>query len=128
MLRNVIAVLAGGLVAAVLFQVGAVVAFVGLYGIPLGASPGPPGSGYFAINLGFAALAAVAAGWVTARLAGPRPLAPVGALAVVLAAVVSWGFTKPASQWPGWYPPVLALVGLVGALAGGILRGGRAPG
>ena len=125
MLRNVIAVLAGGLIAAVLYQVGAVVGFVGLYGIPLGASPDPPGSAYFAINLGFAMLAAVAGGCATARWAGSRGMAPVGVLAVVLAAVVLWGFTKPASRWPGWYPPVLALVGMGGAFAGGVLLKGR---
>jgi len=115
-------------VATVLFQVGAVISLVGLYGIPLGASPGPPGPGYFALNLGFAVLAAVVAGWVTARLAGSRPRVAVGLLAVALVVVVLWGFTKPASQWPGWYPAVLALVGLVGALAGGFLRAGRAAG
>ncbi len=119
--------LAGVIVATVLFWAGAVVAFVSLYGIPLGASPGPPGVGYFALNLGFAALSAMVAGWVTARLGRPSHLIPVGALAVVLAGVVLWGFTKPASQWPGWYPPVLALVGLTGALTGGVLRAGRAP-
>jgi hypothetical protein len=118
----VIAVLAGGLVATVLFQVGAVIAFVSLYGIPLGASPGPPGVRYFAMNLGFAALAAMVAGWVTARVARPRPRPAVGALAVVLAAVALWGFTKPASQWPRWYPVALGGIAVAGTVLGGVLR------
>jgi hypothetical protein len=42
--------------------------------------------------------------------------------------VALWGFTKPASHWPEWYAPVLALIGLTGALAGGVLRAGRARG
>jgi hypothetical protein len=125
--RSLIAVLAGGVVAAVLFQVGAVSAFVGLYGIPLGASAGPPTVGYFVLNLGFAGIAALAGGWLTARLARQWPLAHVGVLALVLAAVALWGFTGPASQWPPWYPPALALVALAGTLAGALLRSGRVP-
>jgi hypothetical protein len=122
--RSLIAVLAGAVVAAVLFQVGAAVAFVTLYGIPLGASPGRPTVGYFVLNLGFAGIAAMAGGWVTARLARQRRRIYVGALALVLAAMALWGFSQPASQWPGWYPSVLALVGLVGTLAGGLHRRG----
>jgi hypothetical protein len=66
---GIIAVLAGGAIAAILFQVGAAVAFVVLYGIPLGASPGPPTVSYFVLNLGFAGIAAIAGGWLTAGLA-----------------------------------------------------------
>jgi hypothetical protein len=121
-MRSLIAMLAGGLLAAVLFQVGAVVALVALYGIPLGASSGPPTVGYFVLNLGFAGIAAGAGGWLTARLARRRPLSHVGVLSLVLAVLVLWGFTRPASQWPEWYPPVLALIGVVGTLAGGFMR------
>jgi hypothetical protein len=119
-------VFAGGIIAAALFQLGALAAFVGLYGIPLGASSERPSVSYFALNLGCSALAAVTGGWVTARLARQRPLAHVGTLALVLAAVVLWGFTRPPSQWPGWYPPALALVAVAGTLAGGFLRRSRA--
>lgn len=124
--RSIIAVLAGGAVAAVLFQVGAAVAFVVLYGIPLGASPGRPTVGYFVLNLGFAGIAAIAGGRLTARLARQRIRTHVGALALVLAGMSLWGFSRPASQWPSWYPPVLALVGVAGALAGGLPRRGGA--
>jgi len=121
-MRSLIAVLAGGTVAAVLFQIGAVLAFVMLYGIPLGAAPGPPSVGYFGLNLGFAALAALAGGRITANLARRRRRAHVAIVAVGLAAMAVWGFSGPASHWPGWYPPTLALVGLAGVLAGGIPR------
>jgi hypothetical protein len=122
--RSILAVLAGGAVAAILFQVGAAVAFVVLYGIPLGASPGAPTVGYFVLNLGFAGIAAIAGGRLTASLAPHRRRTNVGTLALVLAAVALWGFSQPASQWPGWYPPILALVGLVGTLVGGLYRRG----
>jgi hypothetical protein len=124
-LRSVLAVLAGGIVAVVLFQLGAIIAFVTLYGIPLGASPGPPSAGYFAANLGFAAIAAVVGGWVTARFAQPRPLVATGFLAVILAVIAVSAFSKPGSQWSAWFPPVLALIALAGTLAGGLLRVGR---
>jgi hypothetical protein len=120
--RSLIAVIAGGAVAAVLFQVGAAVAFIVLYGIPLGASPGEPGISYFALNLGFAAVAAFAGGRITSRLARKGTQAHVVVVGVVLATLAFWGFSRPTSQWPGWYPPVLALVGLVGAYAGGVKR------
>jgi hypothetical protein len=51
---GITAVLAGGAIVAILFQVGAAVAFVVRYGIPLGASPGPRTVSYFVLNLGFA--------------------------------------------------------------------------
>jgi hypothetical protein len=122
--RGIIAVIAGGAVAAVLFQVGAAVAFVVLYGIPLGASPGPPSVSYFVLNLGFAAIAAIAGGRLTASLARQGRQTPVAALSLLLAAVALWGFSQPGSQWPGWYPPILALVGLVGTLTGGLYQRG----
>ena len=127
-MRSLTAVLVGGIVAAVLFQLGAVIALLSFYGIPLGASPTPPGPGYFALNLGCSAVAAVVGGWVTARVAADRPLAHAGAVAVLLGALVLWGFAKPASQWPSWYPPVLALVGLAGLLVGAVLWRSRTPG
>ncbi len=121
-MRNIVAVIVGVTVAVVLFQVGAAVAFVALYGIPLGASPGPPGIGYFALNLGFAAAAAFAGGRVTRRIASQRSSAPIMVVAVVLVGLALWGFSRPASQWPGWYPPVLACVALLGTYAGGKAR------
>ena len=121
-MRSIVAVIIGGAVAAVLFQVGAAVAFVALHGIPLGASPGPPGISYFALNLGFAAAAAFAGGRITRGIASQRPLVPVMVVGVALAVLALWGFSRPASQWPGWYPPVLACVALLGTYAGGKAR------
>ncbi len=116
---SIIAVFAGGAIAAPLFQVGAAVRFVLLYGIPLGASPEAPTVNYFVLNLGFAGIAAIGGGRLSASLDPRKRRINVGALALVLAAVALWGFSQPASQRPGWYPPLLTLVGLVGALVGG---------
>lgn len=124
-MRSVIAALVGGAVAAVLFQVGAAVALVVLYGIPLGASPGPPSASYFVLNLGSAGIAAMVGGRLTASLARKGHGISVGALALVLAAVALRGFSQPGSQWPDWYPPILALVAVIGTLAGGLSTGHR---
>jgi hypothetical protein len=123
--RNVIAVLAGGLTGAALYQLGAVIALVVLYGIPLGSSPEPPGVPYYILNLSFAALAAGAAGLVTARLARPDPRAAIALVAVILAGVSLWGFTRPASQWPAWYAPVLAMIALTAVGIAGYRAGKR---
>jgi hypothetical protein len=124
-LRSVLAMLIGGIVAAVLFQVGAIVALLGVYGIPLGAESPNPGVLYFVINLGFAALGAGLGGWLAARLVGGRPLVPAAALALGLAVLALWGFSRPSSQWPAWYPGALALVGGGAALVGGVVRRGQ---
>ena len=98
-------------------------ALVGLYGMPLGLrAEGPPTVSYFVLNLGFAAIAAIVAGRVTGSLARHRRWTHIVALGLGLAAIALWGFSGPASQWPAWYPPILALVGLVGTLAGGLHR------
>ena len=121
-MRSMVAILAGGAVAVVLFQVGAAVAFVVLHGIPLGASPGPPGVAYFALNLGFAGVAAFAGGRLTCRVARQRCRLCVTALGVALAALALWSFSRPTSQWPEWYPPVLAFVALLGTYLGAAAR------
>lgn len=119
MIRSLAALLAGWLTTAVLYVLGTAALFVAAHGIPLGASPGPPGAGDLAANLVLAVLAAGAGGWVAARVAGRRAVAL--ALAIVLAAGALWGFSKPESQWPGWYPLALAVLGTAGAVAGGRL-------
>lgn len=124
--RHLGGVLAGLLLAVLLFQFGAVVALLVTVGIPLGASPGPPGLAYFALNLGFALLAAAVAGWVAARVARTRVRSTALVLAATLAVLALWGFSKPASQWPGWYPPVLALVAVTGVFLGAVWRERRA--
>jgi uncharacterized membrane protein YfcA len=90
-----------------------------------GASPGAPTVSDFVLNRGFAGIAAIAGARLTASLARQGHRTHVGALALVLAAMALWGFSQPASQWPGWYPPILALVGLLGTLVGGLYRRGE---
>jgi hypothetical protein len=118
-MRSLVAIAAGAGVAAGLFHLGAIVALLVVVGLPLGAPGGPPSGGYYVINLGLAAVAAVLGGGVSAWVAGPMRRRAVPLLAVLLAGLALWGFSQPASQWPSWYPATLALVGAVGTLLGG---------
>jgi hypothetical protein len=124
--RSLVAVAAGAAVAAGLFQVGAIVALVQVFGLPLGASRGPPSIGYYVLTLGFAVVAAALGGYVSGRLARPHSRGAVVALALLAAVGALWGFSRPASQWPAWYPATLALVGAAGTLLGGRLGARRA--
>lgn len=118
-MRSVIAVVMGGVVAVVVYQLGVTFAFASEHGIPLGSSPQPPSESFSMLTLAIAGLAGMAGGWTAARLASQRPRAHACVLALGLAALVLWGFSEPNSQWPDWYAPVLAVVGSVTTVAGG---------
>lgn len=122
MWRTFAAAAAGFLVGTVLFLGGAVVIFVFLHGIPLGASPGRPTMGFYVMNLGAGTLSGLVAGWVTARIAHPPRRPAIMLLGVAMAAVLLWGFSKPGSQWPAWYPGVMALAALISVDVGGVMR------
>jgi hypothetical protein len=122
-----VAVAAGAVVAAVLYQVGAIVALLTTVGLPLGSPGGEPPAGYYIVNLSLAALAAALGGAVTAGGARETRHLVVPILAVLLACLALWGFSRPASRWPHWYPLVLAIVAAAGAVLGGRLWPSRAP-
>jgi hypothetical protein len=124
--RTLLAVAAGAAVTAGLFHVGVIVALLQVLGLPLGASGGPPSLGYYVLTLGFAVVAAILGGYVSGRLARPHSRGAVVTLALLLAIGALWGFSRPASLWPAWYPATLALVGAVGTLIGGRLEARRA--
>jgi predicted permease len=117
--RSLAAVAVGFVIAIILYQLGAAVAFLVLYGIPLGYSGAPPGAGYYALNLSFSAAAAFIGACAAVRIARRQPLLHSMLLGTALAVLAVWGFSRPESQWPGWYPPTLAFVGAAGSIAGG---------
>lgn len=126
MWRSFTAAFAGFVVGTVLFLGGVVAIFVLLHGIPLGASPGPPTTSFYIMNLGAGLLAGLVAGSVTARIAHPPRRPAIMLLGVAMAAVLLWGFSKPGSQWPAWYPGAIALVALISVYVGGVMRAGPA--
>lgn len=126
MLRSVGAVLAGFLLATIIVLLSTMIA-VALMLPPAGPGvmPEPTGS-YLAVNLACGLLAAIAGGWLAARLARHAPLGhamAVGTVMLVLglaaAAMESDGTT---GRQPGWYLYAVALIGWVGASLGGVLR------
>ena len=73
--------------------------------------------------------AAVAGGWLTARIAPRNPLAHTAALTAVIAIVAvlflaGFGGAGEPSQvtQPSWYTPAISVTGVVGAMLGGVLR------
>lgn len=82
-------------------------------------------STYLAANLLVSLAAAVLGGWLTARLAPRVPMGHVLALAALLIAMSIVSATgdqaQPAGQ-PGWYPIGIAILGVLGVLAGGWLH------
>lgn len=114
--------LAGGLIAIVVYMFGAAVALLTTCGIPLDAPPCELGPAYMTLNLGFASAGAITAGWTAARLARRNPVAHAAILGVGLAAFALWGFSKPGSNWPAWYPWTLALVAVGGAWVGRLVE------
>lgn len=113
--RAVVAIAAGVLAAALLFHVGAALAFLVTVGIPLGSSGDVPASS-FALNLIASLGAAATGGTITRRIARGAGLWPNVALALGLALAALWLFSRHEGGWPRWYPPVLALVAFTGAM------------
>lgn len=126
MLRSVGAVLAGFVAATIIVLLSTVIAMkLMLPPAGPGVMPEPTGS-YLAVNLACGLLAAIAGGWLAARLALRSPLGhamSVGTVMLVLglgtAAMESDGTT---GSQPGWYLYALPLIGWVGASLGGVFR------
>ena len=119
-MRSGLALLLGALVAGAVYLAGAIIGLLTVYGIPLGAEPARLNLPYLLVNLGFAAAGAGLGGWITARIG--RQFSAVGVLAVSLGLFAMLGFSRPASRWPAWYPPLLAILAAGAAVGGGLLQ------
>ena len=123
MVRSIIAVIAG------LIVMIAIVALCTLIAVPL-LVPGDtmtgevePGSTWLVVNLAYSLVAAVAGGWLTATVAMDRRMLHAAILAFVVFLLAIPGIIAggAATGQPGWYPVVVAAVGILGVLAGGRL-------
>lgn len=117
--RGALVILAGYAVMVVIVVLGSIL--LGAY------FPGPtleePTSVYVygALVCGF--LAAMAGGWVTARLAARRPLLHVSVLAAVVVGLGVVTITSEArAGQPAWYPFAIVALGAAGAFLGGLIR------
>ena len=124
MLRSVIAVLAGLLVALALVLVLTYVAGV-ITGVGIS---DPPTAPYLTLNLVGSAIAGAAGGAVAVRVAHYAPHGHVVALAVViLLLALPATFSAPAPGQPSWYRVTISVLGPVSVLIGGILAIPRTP-
>jgi hypothetical protein len=124
MVRSIAAVVAGFATMAVSVVVGTWIAAIALLGPDTTGAGSQPSAAYLAANLLESALAAVAGGYVAARLGKSSPRKHAAALAAVVLAlsVLTMAAEGPAPGQPGWYRLALLVIGVGGALIGGWLR------
>jgi hypothetical protein len=121
MFRNILAVTAGYVTMAVIVIL-VTIPLALAFGQPLDpeAAKTVPNAAYFLLNLVLSFFAAVAGGWVTARI-GSRPMAWALSGMVLLFGAL-YAYQSPPHVSPGWYLIVLPIIGAIGAMAGGRLR------
>lgn len=123
--RALVAMMTGVLVTIVLAYLGAIVQVLVTIGLPLGSTGREPTRGEYLGLLLIAGAAAAIGGHIAAGIARSGSKAAVIAAAVFLACGALWGFTRPASQWPTWWAPVLAGVAAAGMWLGGTILASR---
>jgi hypothetical protein len=116
-MKSLIAVLSGCVVAIVAYWGGAVVAFVGMHGIPLGSAGGPPTANDISVHLALGCAASYLGARLAIRLGRTSPHLHAGAVGLLLAINAVAGFGKAASQWPPWFGVTMATASVVGAVA-----------
>jgi hypothetical protein len=122
--------IAAGLVSAVLvYWAAAVIAMLGMRGVPLGSSGGPPTTAELGLHLLFAAAGSAIGGYVALRMANGRR-APALIVGMTLAAGAIMGFGKQTSNWPSGFGLGMGAACLCGAViaAAGYGRGRRPSG
>jgi hypothetical protein len=123
------AAVTGLLVTTVMAYLGAVALLLARMGIPLGSEGRDPTAGEYLGLLAIAGVAAAIGGHIAAGIARHHSRFVVAAQAALLAGGAVWSFLRPASHWPGWWGPALAVAVAAGTWLGGeILRPRRSQG
>src|SRR5688572_3175253 len=113
-LKSIAGVVAGVMIAAAAYWLGAVVALLTMHGIPLGSAGGSPSTADVLVHLGLATAASAAGALSAVRIAGYRPRLHALLTGGLFGAFMFLGFSKPSSNWPAWFP-----YGMAVACAGG---------
>lgn len=80
-----------------------------------------PKPGFVAVNLAYSFAAAVAGGYITARLSPTNPLLAALALAIVVLVIGAISILQTRDQQPVWYQIALLVLSALGVFAGGLL-------
>jgi hypothetical protein len=114
-------VMVGTIIATALFWPGGSTTTAGQEGIALMPAL------FVAARLGMGFVAAVMGGWLAARIGDRAPFAHAVALAVLTAVLAVLSAPHAPAETPaGWYPWVVAILGVAGVLLGGKLRAAAA--
>jgi hypothetical protein len=119
-LRSVLAILAGF---AVMFVI--VIACTLLSVALMHLKTGHPTPGYLVLNVVYSLAAAVAGGWVAARVAGYRPITHGVALAALMFVQSALFLLQPAPSQPFLYQVFLTIVPPLAAIGGAALARAR---
>jgi hypothetical protein len=124
--RSVLAVIAGYILMVVLVMAAGMFVMANFPADFTGADGKPrlPGLGWYAVNLAYSFVFALAGGHTCARLARRAEMAHAGALAAFLGvmgliSIAAYSGETPA---PWWWTAGEVAVGVLGALAGGLIR------
>ena len=118
--RSVIAVVAGyATMAVVVIALSVIVTKVapGWMG-----NEGAPNATYVVTNLIYSLAAAMLGGYVAATIGSRAPLAHACALAAIVFALAIVSAVQVGDRQPRWYQVVLAIVGPLGTVLGGLIR------
>lgn len=126
LIRGILAIAAGGVVAVVAYWVGAVIALLLLRGIPMGSSGGPPTGLELALHLALGGTACLLGATLAVRISRASPQLYAGVLALILGAAAFVGFGKPASNWPVWFGAGMAAMCLLGGATAAVWTTRRA--
>lgn len=116
-MRSIAALIVGAGIASIAYWVGAVIALIALHGIPLGSPGGPPTRADLLVHLSLAAAGTFAGARLTMRIAAHRRELHAVVLGLLLAPLVLFGFSKPTSNWPGWFGAAMAAACILGSVA-----------
>lgn len=118
MLRSVFAVVSGYLAMAVIVRLATFV----LYGLRPAWFAGKPQAVFLVLSIGYTAVAAFAAGWLTARLAMQKHFLHAVVLAVLTFALEIVATVLAGEGQPRWYQALLIILTPAAVIAGGRLR------
>jgi peptidoglycan/LPS O-acetylase OafA/YrhL len=104
----------------VMILLGAIVIAAAMFhGLPMAVAPPK----FIAANAVLAFVSSIAGGALTARVAPSRPIYHAAGLGVALLSIGVFAliFPSPQSLVPNWYEPLVAVLGAIGAVVGGML-------